>query len=122
MVKVAVSHAKGERQRREASKGRNNADALVDQNEKMLTDQEDQVANDDKAEVEEALSSLKATLESEDGDTEAISKATEKLTEVSQSFSQKLYEAAAQQADDGTAEPSGDVDDVVDAEIIDEDQ
>jgi molecular chaperone DnaK len=88
----------------------------------MLADQADQVADEDKAEVEEALSGLKAALESEDDDMEAISKATETLTEVSQSFSQKLYEAAAQQADDGTGETSDSVDDVVDAEIIDEDQ
>jgi len=122
MVKDAESHAEEDRQRREAAEVRNNADALVYQIEKMLADQADQVADADKAEVDEALSGLKAALESEDDDTEAISKATERLTEVSQSFSQKLYEAAAQQADDGTGEPSDSVDDVVDAEIIDEDQ
>ena len=88
----------------------------------MLSDQAEQVAEEDKTEVEAALSSLKEALADESDETEAIRKATENLTEVSQSFSQKLYESAAQQADDGSSNSEDNVDDVVDAEIIDEDQ
>ena len=88
----------------------------------MLSDQAEQVAEEDKTEVEAALSSLKEALADESDETEAIRKATENLTEVSQSISQKLYESAAQQADDGSSNSEDNVDDVVDAEIIDEDQ
>jgi molecular chaperone DnaK len=88
----------------------------------MLSDQAEQVADEDKTEVEAALSTLKETLANESEEIEAIRKATENLTEVSQSFSQKLYESAAQQAEDGSSGSQDNVDDVVDAEIIDEDQ
>ena len=63
---------------------------------------------------------LKEALEGEDVD--AVRKATEELTAVSQSFSQKLYEAAAETAGDGSTANTDDGDDVVDAEIIDEGQ
>jgi len=122
MVKDAESHAEEDRQRREAAEVRNNADALVYQIEKMLVDQAEQVADADKMELESALSNLKEALADENDDSETIRKATDNLTEVSQSFSQKLYETAAQQAADGDPNSEDNVDDVVDAEIIDEDQ
>ena len=122
MVKDAESHAEEDRQRREAAEVRNNADALVYQIEKMLVDQAEQVTDADKMELESALSNLKEALADENDDSETISKATDNLTEVSQSFSQKLYETAAQQAADGDPNSEDNVDDVVDAEIIDEDQ
>ncbi len=120
MAQDAESHAEEDRQRREVAEVRNNADSLVYQIEKVLTDQGDQVSDDDKAEVEVALTALKEALEGEDVD--AISKATEELTAASQSFSQKLYESAAGTAGDTSTANADDGDDVVDAEIIDEDQ
>ena len=122
MVKDAESHAEEDRLRREAAEVRNNADALVYQIEKVLADQGEQVSDDDKAEVQTALDKLKEVLENESEDADAIRTATENLTEVSQSFSQKLYETAAQQADSGGSSDADGGDDVVDAEIIDEDK
>ena len=122
MVKDAESHAEEDRQRREAAEVRNNADAVVYQIEKVLADQGEQVSDDDKAEVQTALDKLKEVLENESEDADAIRTATENLTEVSQSFSQKLYETAAQQADSGGPSDADGGDDVVDAEIIDEDK
>ena len=122
MVKDAESHAEEDRQRREAAEVRNNADALVYQIEKLLSDQADQVPDEEKAEVEGALAGLKEALENENEDIEAIRAASEHLTTVSQTFSQKLYESAAQQAGDASPDQSEDAEDVVDAEIVDEDQ
>ena len=122
MVKDAESHAEEDRQRREAAEVRNNADALVYQIEKLLSDQADQVPDEEKAEVEGALGGLKEALENENEDIEAIRAASEHLTTVSQAFSQKLYESAAQQAGDASPDQSEDAEDVVDAEIVDEDQ
>ena len=120
MVKDAETHAEEDRERREVAAVRNTADSLVYQIEKVLTDQGDQVSEDDKAEVEAALTALKEALEGEDVD--AVRTATEELTAVSQSFSQKLYEAAAETAGNGSTANTDDSDDVVDAEIIDEGQ
>lgn len=124
MIKDAESHAEEDRQRREAAEVRNNADSLVYQTEKALRDQSDAVSDDDKVEVEAALSTLKTALEGED--LEAIRSGTESLATASQAFSQKLYEAAANAGASGGGE-AGDVssdgdDDVVDAEIVDDEQ
>ena len=100
---------------------RNNADSLVYQTEKVLRDQGDSVSADDKAAVEGPLADLKAAVSG--NDTGAIKEATEKLMSASQNFSQKLYEAAARDANaagtSASGAGSGD-DDIVDAEIVDE--
>jgi molecular chaperone DnaK len=100
----------------------------VYQTEKVLRDQGDKVPAEEKAAVEQPLADLKKALEG--NDTAAIKTASETLMSASQAFSQKLYEAAARDANatgssaSGQAENgTGSVDDaeIVDAEIVDED-
>ena len=118
MVKDAESHAEEDRQRKEQVETRNNADNLVYQTEKLLSDQGEELTGDEKTNVEEKLSALKETLEGED--TAAIASATEALMTASQEFGQRLYEAAAAQQN-SSERPSDESDsDVVDAEIVDE--
>ena len=121
MVKDAEAHAEEDKRRREEAEVRNNADSLVYQTEKVLRDQGDSVSADDKAAVEGPLADLKAAVSG--NDTGAIKEATEKLMSASQNFSQKLYEAAARDANaagtSASGAGSGD-DDIVDAEIVDE--
>ncbi|MFM2047002.1 MAG: chaperone protein DnaK [Actinomycetota bacterium] len=121
MVKDAEAHAEEDKRRREEAEVRNNADSLVYQTEKVLRDQGDSVSADDKAAVEGPLADLKAAISG--NDTGAIKEATEKLMSASQNFSQKLYEAAARDANaagtSASGAGSGD-DDIVDAEIVDE--
>ncbi len=124
MVRDAEAHAEEDRRRHEEAEARNNADSLVYQTEKLLKEQGDSVPASDREAVESGLEALKKALEGDDVD--AIKSATETLAQASQEFSQKLYEAAAAQAggaegDAGTAGESGD-EDVVDAEIVEEDQ
>ncbi len=122
MVKDAEAHAEEDRQRRDEAEVRNNADSLVYQTEKVLRDQGDNVSADEKAAVEGPLADLKAALEG--NDTGAIKEATEKLMAASQAFSQKLYEAAARDSAAAGTSASGQAgpadDDIVDAEIVDE--
>jgi molecular chaperone DnaK len=120
MVKDAEAHADEDRARREAAETRNNADSLIYQTEKVMTDQGESLADDDKAPVEAALADLKVALESDDAD--AIKSGTEALATASQAMSAKMYEAAAAGGDSAAADDDDDDDDVVDAEIIDEDQ
>ena len=118
MVKDAESHAEEDRQRKEQVETRNNADNLVYQTEKLLSDQGEELTGDEKTNVEEKLAALKETLEGED--TAAIASATEALMTASQEFGQRLYEAAAAQQS-ASEDPSAESDsDVVDAEIVDE--
>ena len=122
MVKDAEAHAEEDKARREEAEVRNNADSLVYQTEKVLREQGENVSEEEKAAVEGPLAELKSALEGTD--TGAIKEATEKLMASSQEFSQKLYEAAARDnaagtSASGSAEGSAD-DDIVDAEIVDE--
>jgi molecular chaperone DnaK len=127
MVKDAEAHAEEDRRRREEAEVRNNADSLVYQTEKVLREQGDNVSAEEKAAVEQPLADLKKALEG--SDTAAIKAASEQLMSASQAFSQKLYEAAARDANaagtsaSGQTSGAGPVDDaeIVDAEIVDED-
>ena len=126
MVRDAELHAEEDRQRREEAEARNNADSLVHQTEKLLSEQGDSVSDEDKAPITEKLSELRTALEGTD--ISAIKAATEALMMASQAFGQRLYEAAAEtvraSADDGAdgETGTGDEDEIVDAEIIDEDE
>ncbi len=120
MVKDAELHAEEDRKRKEEAEVRNTADTLVYQTEKLLKDQADSVSDDEKATIEEKLAEVRSALEGTD--VEAIKSATEALMTASQEFGQRLYEAAAQAERESTAaESTPDDDEVVDAEIIDED-
>ena len=122
MVKDAEAHAEEDRQRKEQAEVRNNADTLVYQTEKLLREQGDKIEGEEKEKVESALAELKEKLGSDD--LEAIKSATEALMTASQTFSQQLYEqAAAENAGPAAGGGDGsapDDDEVVDAEIVDD--
>jgi molecular chaperone DnaK len=123
MVRDAEQHAEEDRRRKEEADVRNQADTLVYQTEKLLRDQGDKISGDEKSAVEEKLADLKTALGGTD--VEAMRNATDALMSASQGFTQKLYEAAAQEssaAGGGSAGPTdAPVDDeVVDAEIVDD--
>jgi molecular chaperone DnaK len=129
MVKDAEAHAEDDRQRREEADIRNQADTLIYQTDKLLAEQGEKVTGDEKTAVESALSRLKDA--SGGTDTDAIKSAVEELSTASQAFAQKLYEQTATDNagaydTSGAAGASGasgaDDDDVVDAEVVDDDE
>jgi molecular chaperone DnaK len=120
MVRDAEAHAEDDRKRKEEAEVRNNADSLVYQTDKVLKEHGDKITGAEKDAVEANLASLKTALEGDD--IAAIRSATEALMSSSQAFSQRLYDAAsADQASAGATTTPND-DDVVDAEIVDEDR
>jgi molecular chaperone DnaK len=126
MVRDAEAHAEDDRRRREEAEVRNTADTLVYQTEKLLKDQGDKMEGSEKEDVTAALQKVKDALSG--SDVEAIKDSTEGLLTASQAFSQRLYEQASQSsagsggdaggASGSSEEPSED--EVVDAEIVDE--
>ncbi|GHE60800.1 molecular chaperone DnaK [Streptomyces capitiformicae] len=128
MRQEAEQYAEEDQKRREAAETRNQGEQLVYQTEKFLKDNEDKVPGDIKTEVEAAVGELKEALKGED--TAEIRTATEKVAAVSQKLGQALYaDAQAAQAAGGPegataggAKAGGSEDDVVDAEIVDEDR
>jgi molecular chaperone DnaK len=130
MVMVAVAHAEEDRQRRDEAEVRNGAEQLVYSTEKFLRDSEDKLPEDGKAEVNTAIAELKTALEGTD--IEVIKAKQEALSTASQKLGAALY---AQQSEGGpeagapgagtagaSAGSAKDDDDVVDAEIVDEDK
>jgi molecular chaperone DnaK len=125
MVRDAEAHAEEDRRRREEAEVRNQADTLVYQTDKLLKEQGDKISGDEKSAVEDKLADLRTALGGTD--IEAIRNATDALMSASQSFTQKLYEAASAESaaaggnptDTGAASEPAD-DDVVDAEIVDD--
>ena len=118
MVRDAESHAEDDKRRREEAEVRNNADSLVYQTEKVLREHGDKITGSEKDAVDSALAELKAAVEGDD--IERIRKATEALMTASQSFSQKLYESASAEGGATGATSTPNDDDVVDAEIVDD--
>ena len=120
MIKDAEAHAEEDRTRKEEADVRNTADGLVYQTEKMIKDQAEQINDDEKATLEAKIAEVKTALEGTD--MEAIKDSTESLMNASQEFGQRLYEQAAQADREAEAEAGAAADDeVVDAEIIDDD-
>jgi molecular chaperone DnaK len=122
MMREAEQHADEDRQRREEVEARNTAEALVYQTEKFLADNAENVPADAKANVEEPLNRLKKAIE--ENDLEAMRTATDEVATASQSLGAAMYtmaqEAGGSQA---TADAAADMseEDVIDAEIVDED-
>ncbi|HEY3605643.1 MAG TPA: Hsp70 family protein, partial [Sporichthyaceae bacterium] len=124
MVRDAEQYAEDDRKRREAVENRNTAEALVYQTEKFIADNADKLADGpgaaNKAEVESALDELKKALEGNDD--QAVKDATQKVATASQNLGAGMYAGAAPSAEAGAAgDHSHGDEDVVDAEIIDED-
>ncbi len=122
MMKDAEAHAEEDRKRREAVEMRNEADALAFRTEKLLAENAEVLSDDVKKPVEESLAKLKETLTGDDND--AVKAAVEDLNTKASAMGQAMYAAAQAKAESEAAAsadaPAGD-DDVVDAEIVDED-
>jgi len=123
MVREAEQYAEEDAQRREAVEARNQADGLVYTTEKFLGDNADKLPEEVKTEVQADADSLKATLENAEATSEEINLGVTKLNESSQKMGAAMYAAAeADAAAAGGADSStgGADEDVVDAEIVDE--
>jgi molecular chaperone DnaK len=125
MIKDAEAHAEEDRKRREEATARNDAEALVYQTEKFIKEQREaeggsKVPEETLGKVESAIADAKSALEGTD--ITAIKSAMEKLGVESQALGQAIYEATQAEQAAGGAD-SGPVDDnVVDAEVVEDDE
>ncbi|AGF73543.1 molecular chaperone DnaK [Corynebacterium halotolerans] len=119
MVKDAEAHAEEDKKRREEQETRNSAESMAYQTRKFMEENADKVSEDIKTKVEDAAKEVDEALKGEDLD--AIKAAVEKLSTESQEMGKAIYEAEANAgATQADAAPEGD-DNVVDAEVVDED-
>ena len=123
MVKDAESYAEEDAKRREAVETRNQADQLVHQTDKLIEESGEQMTDDEKSSVEAAKTALKEVLGDEGAETEAIRSKMDELIQASQAMAARLYQQAAEQAEATDASDDGASDDnVVEAEVIEEDE
>ncbi|WP_432478300.1 molecular chaperone DnaK [Nocardioides sp. GXQ0305] len=123
MVKEAEQYAEEDAQRRDAVETRNLADSKVYSTEKFLEENSEKIPDDVRTEVQADIDALKKTLEQEDASADELRAGVTKLDESSQKMGAAMYAAAEaeQAAAGGTSEATGEADDdVVDAEIVDE--
>ena len=124
MVKEAEAHAEEDKKRREDAETRNSAEQQAYSIEKLLKDNKDKLPEDVHSEVSEAVTDLKKALEGDD--IEPVKTAQEKLSSVAQKVGEAIYQAdaASQGATDSTSSAGGttssDDEDIVDAEIVDD--
>ncbi|WP_043535816.1 molecular chaperone DnaK [Actinomyces polynesiensis] len=131
MVHEAEAHAAEDKKRREDADTRNLAEQTVYSMEKLLKDNADKITEGTRTEVQGDIDALKKALEDEDVD--AVKSALDKLNESGMKVGQEVYSAqqasesqtpagdeGAQASSDG-GQSSGSDDDVIDAEIVDED-
>jgi molecular chaperone DnaK len=128
MMKDAEAHAAEDKARRETAEIRNSAEQLVYQTEKFIADSGEKIPAESKTELEAALAELKTTLADANASNETIQAKTTALNEVSGKAASAVYasqqstpsEDGANPGTDAGTGPGAGADDVVDAEVIDE--
>jgi molecular chaperone DnaK len=131
MMKEAEAHADEDRKRKEEIETRNRADQSVYGAERMIKDAGDKLSAADKQAVESAIEELKKANASTD--VGAISKAMEQLTQAQHKAAESLYKqtqsgggggeqggGGAPRGDGGSASSERKKDEVIDAEVVDE--
>ncbi len=138
MTKEAEMHAKEDSEKKEQVEARNTADSLIFTAEKTLSDAKDKVKEEDKKEVEEKISALKAILDT--GTKEEIEAKTKDLSDILQKVGQTMYQQGGsteapktkeekrqgEKKEEGKKDPSAgsgqDKDEPVEGEIVDDDK
>jgi len=125
MVKEAEAHAAEDKQRREEAETRNSAEQLVYSTEKLLTEHAEKLPEDVTTQVRAAVTELRTALEGTD--VAEVKAKHSALVTVSQKIGEALYAANAAGAATEGAAPADDAapsanpdDDIVDAEIVDD--
>lgn len=121
MVREAEEHAAEDKKRREAAEERNQAEQLAYSVEKILKDNDEKLPDDVKSEVQADVDALKSALAGEDED--AVKKAVEALSQSQTKLGEALYQAEpeGEAAEGEPAAESADDEDIVDAEVVDDD-
>ncbi|MBM7769287.1 molecular chaperone DnaK [Glutamicibacter nicotianae] len=123
MVQEAEAHAEEDKARREAAETRNAAEQAAYSVDKLIKDNEDKLPEEVKTEVQADVDALKAALEKQDNDDE-VKDAFEKLQASQTKLGEAIYantQAEGAAAPEGEQAPNAD-EDIVDAEVIDEDE
>ncbi len=124
MVREAEEHAAEDKARRESAEVRNSAEQLVYSIEKLIKDNDEKLPEDAKTEVQGDVDELKTALQGEDD--AAVKSAFDKLNQSQTKLGEAIYQSGQAAESAGAAgestESSSDDEDVVDAEIVDDEE
>ena len=121
MIKDAETHANEDAQKKEHIETRNLAEGMVTSTEKMLEENKEKATDEEATAITEGKDSLSKVLENEEASLEDIKNAIDELTKASQSFAEKLYAEAQQDAENNSSDNQEDGD-VVEGEVVEEDE
>ena len=121
MIKDAETHANEDAQKKELIETRNLAEGMVTSTEKMLEENKEKATDEEATAITEGKDSLSKVLENEEASLEDIKNAIDELTKASQSFAEKLYAEAQQDAENNSSDNQEDGD-VVESEVVEEDE
>ncbi len=93
LVRDAQSHTEDDKKRRKLAEAKNQADSLVYQTEKNITEYGDKVSAEEKTKIQDAVAAVKKALEGTDA--EAIESATQSLMTASHKLAEEMYKKAA---------------------------
>ena len=131
MIKDAEAHAEEDKKRREETEARNLGESLVFSTEKFLAESGDKVDAELRGPVDTALADLKEAIKADSGaSVEDINAKVNTLNEASQKMGAAMYAAQAEAGDaagsesaDSSEAPAADSDDdIVDAEVVEDDE
>lgn len=115
MVKDAELHKEEDKKRKDAVEARNQADALVHQTEKSMSELGEKVPADDRSNIEAALNDLKEVLKDENSSKEQIDAKVEALSKASHKLAEAMYKKDENAGTNGGNNKKDD--DVIDAEV-----
>ena len=115
MVKDAELHKEEDKKRKDAVEARNQADALVHQTEKSMSELGEKVPTDDRSNIEAALNDLKEVLKDENSSKEQIDAKVEALSKASHKLAEAMYKKDENAGANGGNNKKDD--DVIDAEV-----
>ncbi len=118
MVQEAEEHAAEDKKRRESAEERNSAEQLAYSVEKLLKENDEKLPEDVKSEVQADLDALKTALAGDDND--AVKSAMETLSQSQSKIGEALYKEESDAGADSTDTPAEDEEDIVDAEVVDD--
>ena len=119
MIKDAETHANEDAQKKEHIETRNLAEGMVTSTEKMLDENKDKATEEEITSITEGKEAVSKVLENEEATLEEIKTSIEELTKASQSFAEKLYAEAQEEAQENSSEDVEN-DDVVEGEVVED--
>ncbi len=104
MVQDAEAHADEDKERKEMVEARNQADTMVHSTEKNLSEYGDKISEEEKAEIEAAVTVVKEALENEEANVEELKEKTDVLMQTAMKLGEAMYKASQEEGAEGMPE------------------